>query len=242
VLGGLAYPQHMPRDTLTRDQIVRVAIDLLDAEGIEGLSMRRLGERLDSAATAVYWHVKSKDNLVVLSGDAVFGEVALPDVGEVGWRMAAAGMANDLYAIIARHLWLIPAMSTHLIYGPGKARYDDHALSVYEAAGFSGAEADWALSTVYFLVLGRSLGEAAWDASRRRQVRDGIDEGAQTPVSEIALQFPRLRARLAASGNIASVALPDQSFEFGLHAILDGLEARLAARRQASPKARVVVP
>ena len=50
----------MPRDTLTREQIVRAAIDLLDAEGLEGLNMRSLGTRLGSAATAVYWHVGSK--------------------------------------------------------------------------------------------------------------------------------------------------------------------------------------
>ena len=43
-------------ETLTRDQSVQAALELLDAEGLEGLSMRGLGRRLDSAATAVYWH------------------------------------------------------------------------------------------------------------------------------------------------------------------------------------------
>ena len=57
----------MPRDTLTRGQIVQAAIELLDAEGLEGLNMRALGQRLGSSATAVYWHVGSKENLIALA-------------------------------------------------------------------------------------------------------------------------------------------------------------------------------
>src|SRR2546430_17418946 len=78
----------MPRDTLTREQIVSAAIDLLDAEGLEGLNMRALGQRLGSAATAVYWHVGSKDNLIALAADQVWSEIARPDPDTAGWRGA----------------------------------------------------------------------------------------------------------------------------------------------------------
>ena len=83
------YCGSMPRETLTREHIVTVAIDLLDAEGLEGLNMRALGRRLDSAATAVYWHVGSKDNLIALAGDQVWSEITLPDLDLVDWRTAA---------------------------------------------------------------------------------------------------------------------------------------------------------
>src|SRR5687767_11371855 len=96
----------MPRDTLTRDRIVRATIELLDAEGLDGLNMRSLGERLGSAATAVYWHVESKDNLVRLAADAVWSEVELPDLGEVDWRTAGTTMATSLHAMLTRHPWL----------------------------------------------------------------------------------------------------------------------------------------
>ncbi|MDF2710501.1 MAG: putative transcriptional regulator, TetR family, partial [Nonomuraea muscovyensis] len=79
----------MPRDTLTRDQIVRTAVELLDEEGLDGLNMRSLGKRLGTVATAVYWHVKNKDDLVLLAGDHVWNEVELPDVDAVDWRTAA---------------------------------------------------------------------------------------------------------------------------------------------------------
>src|SRR5438105_244966 len=86
----MPYGGHMPRDTLTRGQIVNAAIDLLDADGLEGLNMRALGQRLGSAATAVYWHVGSKDNLIALAADEVWSEIARPDPAVVGWRAAAA--------------------------------------------------------------------------------------------------------------------------------------------------------
>ena len=70
----------VPRDTLTREQILKAAIDLLDAEGLEGLNMRALGNLLGSAATAVYWHIGSKENLLALAGDQVWNEIPLPDL------------------------------------------------------------------------------------------------------------------------------------------------------------------
>lgn len=224
----------MPRDTLTREQIVRAAIDLLDTEGSEGLSMRQLGNRLGSAATAVYWHVKSKDYLIVLAGDAVWSEIELPDPAEVGWRKAVATMAHDLHAMVIRHPWLVSAMSTHLIYGPGKARHDDHCLAVFEAAGFAGIDVDHAVQTVFTFVLGTALGEVAELAWRTRLRRSGNEEEqtqeAIARVSEIAMRFPRLRARNEAWAAGAHAATPGQDFEFGLQTILNGLQTRLAAQ------------
>lgn len=227
----------MPRETLTREQIVQAAIGLLDAEGLDGLSMRSLGTRLNSAPTAMYWHVKNKDDLVVLAGDHVFGEIALPEIDSVGWRAAATAMARDTYQMVSRHSWLVPAMSTHLIYGPNKARHDDHGLGVYEAAGFTGMDADAALATVFVFVLGRALGEAAEAAWRQRLARDGDDEqermrDVMAEVTKVASRFPRLRARIDAAADHDLTELPDESFDFGLHTILDGLERRLRPRRQ----------
>src|ERR1700730_1300057 len=106
----------MPRDTLTREQIVKAAIDLLDTEGLEGLNMRALGKRLGSAATAVYWHVGSKNNLITLAGDQVWNEIALPDLTAVDWRTAAKMMATDLLAMLTRHLWLVQVFGSHMVY------------------------------------------------------------------------------------------------------------------------------
>jgi AcrR family transcriptional regulator len=223
----------MARDTLTRDQIVSAALDLLDAEGLEGMNMRALGKRLGSAATAVYWHVGSREGLIALAADRAWAEVELPDPAEAGWRTAAYAMATSQYAMLTRHPWLVQAFGSYPLYGPGKARHDDHSLAVYEAAGFAGAKADQATSAVFTFVLGNALGPAAAASFTRKLGRDGGDVQAlmaatRAETVEIAARFPRLRARLGlASAEYA--AAPEGSFAFGLAAVLDGLDARLAA-------------
>ena len=226
----------MTRDTLTREQIVNAAIDLLDVGGLEGLNMRALGARLGSAATAVYWHVGSKDNLIALAGDQVWNEIALPDLTTIDWRTAAVQMATDLHAMLARHVWLLQAFGSFLLFGPGKARYHDHSLAIYEAAGFTSARTDQAVATVFTFVLGNALGPTAAASLSRKLHRGGGSakkrmRESMAKAREIATQFPRLRARLVTPAADYSAA-PENSFEFGLQAILDGLESQLAARRR----------
>jgi AcrR family transcriptional regulator len=223
----------MPRDTLNRELIVQSAIDLLDAEGLEGLNMRALGDRLGSAATAVYWHVGSKENLIALAGDQAWNEIALPDLTTVDWRTAATNMATDLHAMLGRHPWLVQAFGSFLMFSPGKARHDDHTLAIYEAAGFAGARADQAAATVFTFVLGNALGAAAAASLARKLSRDGGDadelmRDAMAKAHEIAATFPRLRTRLDTAAADYGAA-PDNTFEFGLNAILDGLQAHHSA-------------
>ncbi|OEJ37351.1 TetR family transcriptional regulator [Streptomyces agglomeratus] len=227
----------MPRDTLTREQIVRTAVELLDTDGLEGLNMRALGKRLNSAATAVYWHVKNKDDLLTLAGDQVWDEIRLPDLDAVDWRAAATAMARDLYAMFTRHPWLVQALATHLFHGTGKARHDDHTLAVYEKAGFIGPQADRAAGAVFTYVLGNATGPAATTSLTRRIEREGGDAdeafgAVMKDAVEAASGFPRLRDRIGSYAGTDYAEAPDATFDFGLESLLDGLEAR--ARRRAA--------
>ncbi|MGW2822992.1 TetR/AcrR family transcriptional regulator [Streptomyces sp. NPDC001443] len=223
----------MPRDTLTADRIVRAAIELLDDEGLDGLNMRSLAKRLGSAATAVYWHIKTKDDLVRLAGDAIWHEVELPDLGTTDWRTAAAAHAAGMHAMLTRHPWLVQAFGSHLLHGPGQARNNDLGLAVYEKAGFASDDADRAAATVFTFVLGSALGPAAQVSLNRRLGKNGADAeqlmaDAMTSATETAMRFPRLRERLDTTAAMEYTAAPDSTFEFGLRSLLDGFEARLA--------------
>jgi hypothetical protein len=195
--------------------------------------MRSLGNRLGSAATAIYWHIKTKDELVRLAADAIWGEIELPDPSATDWRTAATAMATSMHAMLTRHPWLGQAFGSHLLYGSGKARHDDHWLAIFEGAGFAPADADRAAATVGMFVLGSALGPAAYVSLTRRLSKNGGDAeqllaDTMARTTEIAMQFPRLRERLHTTGAEYATA-PESSFEFGLQAILDGLEVRLAA-------------
>ena len=221
----------MPRDTLTREQIVQAAIELLDAEGLEGLNMRALGQRLGSAGTAVYWHVGSKENLIALASDQVWNEISLPDLETLGWREAARQMAANLYGMLTQHPWLLQAFGSFLILSAGKARHDDHSLAIFETGGFVGTQADQAMATVFTYVLGNALGPAAAASLTRKLDRGGSDGAALirenvAKAKVIAAQFPRLRTRVN-TGAAEYGAAPEDSFHIGLEAILYGLEAQL---------------
>lgn len=223
----------MPRTTLTADQIVRAAIGLLDDEGLDGLNMRALGERLGSAATAIYWHVKTKDELVRLAADTVWSEVYLPDLEAADWRTTATTMATGLHDMFTRHPWIGQAFGSYLLYGHGNARYDDHSLALWESAGFSPTEADQAAATVLLFVLGSALSPAAMVSLTRRLARAGKDVeqtigDAMAEASAIGESYPRLRERLATTAGSEYAAAPDSTFTFGLRTILDGFAARLA--------------
>ncbi|GAB7035731.1 TetR/AcrR family transcriptional regulator [Streptomyces sp. NPDC021749] len=225
----------MPRDTLTTDRIIRAAIELLDDEGLDGLNMRSLAKRLGSAATAVYWHIKTKDDLVRLASDAVWEEIELPDLDTTDWRAAATAHATGMHAMLTRHPWLVQAFSSHLLYGPGKARHDDVGLAIYEKAGFAADDADRAAATVLVFVIGSTLGPAIELSLKHRLSKDGADAGqliadAMTRATETARQFPRLRERLNTTAATQYAAAPDDTFAFGLQSILDGFEARLTAK------------
>lgn len=224
----------MPRDTLTRDQIVQAAVELLDAEGLDGTNMRALGQRLGSAATAVYWHVRSKDDLIVLAGDRVWNEIALPEPNTLDWRSSATQLASELYAMLCRHPWVVQAFGTYMMYGLGKARYNDYALGLYEAAGFSQTEADRAVTAIFTFVLGNALGLAAATSMARKLDRQGaraqeLARDSMAKAGEIAAQFPRLRARFGTPA-AEYAASPENTFEVGLRALLDGLDAQLVRR------------
>ncbi|TDD32221.1 TetR/AcrR family transcriptional regulator [Actinomadura sp. KC06] len=166
---------------------------------------------------------------VLLATDRVWGELALPDPAAVGWRAAATAMAADLYGMFTRHPWLVQAFAAHVVYGEGKARHDDHHLAVYEAAGFTGARADQAAAAVFTYVLGNAAGAAASASHARRLARDGAKaeeqlNDAMTKAQEIAMNYPRLRARLDTAAAADYAAAPAETFEFGLQALLDGLE------------------
>lgn len=105
------------------------------------------------------------------------------------------------------------------------------SIAICEAAGFTGARADQAAATIFTYVLGNALGPAAAAALTRKLGRAGGNARKRmrdnmANARKIATQFPRLRVRLKTAAAEYSAA-PEDSFEFGLQAVLHGLEAQL---------------
>jgi AcrR family transcriptional regulator len=230
-----ARPQRPRREQppLSREQIVAAALDLLDAEGLDALSMRRLGTRLSAGATSVYTHVTNKDELLELVVDRVYGEVEPPAADDpAGWYAAVARYAHSLRATVLRHPWIASVLSeTGVAYlGPNVIRQSEAVLTAFEQGGFSLEAADLGLNVVVAYVIGRSSAEAAWLA---KLARSGQDERAWAarlwPAAEQAVrEHPRLRELYAARRGQDMASGRDAEFADGLACVLDGLAARAA--------------
>ncbi|RZQ62364.1 TetR/AcrR family transcriptional regulator [Amycolatopsis suaedae] len=218
------------RPGLSREQIVAAALELLDGEGVDALSMRKLGTRLGAGATSMYTHVASKDELIELVVDEVYGEVEPPEPDEY-WRSAVTGYAHSLRSALLRHPWMGSVLGEAGVayLGPNMLRLTEAVLATFEAGGFGLEAADRALHAVVAYVVGVSTSEAAWLTTL---ARSGQNEQEWTdrlwPAAERAVRdYPRQRQLYAARRNRDRGADRDEEFAVGLDCVLDGVTARL---------------
>ncbi|WP_440071020.1 TetR/AcrR family transcriptional regulator [Streptosporangium sp. OZ121] len=223
--------------TLSRAQIVRAAMELLDAEGLDALSMRRLGARLGSGTTSVYWHVANKDELLELVLDEVYGEFTVLNVQETTWRNAASSFAYGIRQALFRHPWVISFIGTTPAIGPNAMRMMSGLVATFDHAGFRGLDQDYAASTLMAYVLGITAPELSWRSmlDRTGLTSNELNESIQPMVEKAAADHPELAARYAEFRCMDVDTTRALNFDFGLTCLLDGLEARL--NRAASPPA-----
>ncbi|MBO2465802.1 TetR/AcrR family transcriptional regulator C-terminal domain-containing protein [Actinomadura sp. LCR2-06] len=224
-------PQRARREqpTLSRDQIVDAALELLDAEGLNGLSMRRLGTRLNSGATSVYWHVANKDELLELALDRVMAEVAVPapDGGDGGWRDAVAGYARSLRAMIHRHPWTVPLFGAQPMIGPNATRVLEEVIIAFDGAGFTGMDLENAMSLVADYIIGAAGSEASWQGTHGGATGEDWMRTLGPYLAEITDRHPRLAAHVRDVWAKETGDILESRFTYGLTCLLDGIEARV---------------
>jgi len=213
---------------LSRAAIVREAIVMLDAEGIEALSMRKLGARLNAGATSLYRHVATKDELMELAVDEVFAEITVPPADGPDWRAAATEAARSFRATALRHPWLSSVLGqAGLAYlGPNLMSFSDRLAALFAAAGCP--EPSGAIDTVLSYVIGMSTTEAAWLTT---VARSGESEEAfitrLMPAAERAAAGYEHLVDARAVGLVDPVDLRNSKFAYGLEVVLDGLALRI---------------
>ncbi|MFE6892144.1 TetR/AcrR family transcriptional regulator [Streptomyces sp. NPDC057694] len=210
-------PHRPQREQLTREQIVAATLELLDAEGVEALSMRRLGTRLNAGAASLYRHVANRDELIQLAVDEAFGELTpSPTANRAQWRAAASRTASDLRQMVLRHPWIGPELGqVGLLHsGPQAMRTTSGLLAQFEAAGFPEGEQDMAAGALMSYVIGTAIAEAAFlsligpsGVSEQEWVAEHSPDAVESP-------DPR--------------QVREDRFRYGLDRVLDGLAARLA--------------
>lgn len=199
---------------LTRERVLEAALALADAEGLDALSMRRLGQALGVEAMSLYRHVADKEDLLDgLHGAVLAGLPPLPSRG--GWRARAEAAARGLREALRRHPRLALLFASRPAVAPASLALFDAVLGVLEEAGLSRGDA---LRGVHAL-LAYVVGSCLWHGA--------IDRG---PTAEAVAGHPRVAA--AFSLLLEEGWDQDAEFELGLAALLDGLAARVRRGRR----------
>jgi AcrR family transcriptional regulator len=219
------------RATLTREMVLRAAVELADERGIEMLSMRKLAEMLGVEAMSLYNHVANKDDLLDGMVETVIAEVDLPDA-TTPWKDAMRRRAVSAHAMLLRHPWASLMVVSRINVGPAMLRYLDATLGSLRSAGFSYAMADHAMSVLDSHVYGFTLLKAHFPIDEDEYAKAA---GQYLPMLPAEL-YPHARALTeeVSSGRHSGV----NEFTFGVDLLLDGLGRLLADSPRPSPKRR----
>ncbi|MDR3082636.1 MAG: TetR/AcrR family transcriptional regulator [Streptomyces sp.] len=219
---------------LDRDRITEATVRLLDAEGLGKFSMRRLAAELNVTAMSVYWYVDTKDDLLELALDAVFGEMRLPGAdSDEDWRDQLRALAAEYRALLVRHPWVSPLTGTFLNIGPRAIAFSLTAQRVTELTGLPAYGQTGAIAAVFQFVYGFGTIEghfiercATAGMSQDDYFRQAMSAGTENPA--LGEMTHRTADLMEASGRDTVKEMREQDFTFALETLIAGIEAMVA--------------
>ncbi|HYW27144.1 MAG TPA: TetR/AcrR family transcriptional regulator C-terminal domain-containing protein [Terriglobales bacterium] len=215
---------------LSRDEVVRAAMKLADAEGLEATSMRRIATELDAGTMTLYGYVSDREALHAAMLDEALAEIELPGQRTGSWRADLELAARQLRGVCRRHPWLAQLLgNTPVLYAPRWIPTLEFSLAALEPFGLDVRHAAAIGRLVNNYVVGATLREtseipasgAADDPAYRAAVRaylQQVESSGRYPT------FGRLVREMLDGRDLT----PDENFDIGLSCLLDGIEAQLS--------------
>ncbi|WP_410814750.1 TetR/AcrR family transcriptional regulator C-terminal domain-containing protein [Micromonospora sp. 067-2] len=224
---GRAEPvdvRRVPARGMTRDQVVRTATGIADAEGLPALSMRRIATELDVPTMSLYRYVRGKEQLLLLMADAAFAAHRLPRTFPPGWRAQLDLLCRLQWSIYRRHPWLAQVISlTRPVMAPHAVAHTEWALRALAGHGLDQHTQLHLAAALANHVRGTAVNlEREAEAEQDTGLTDDEWMVAQADTLGALLaagEFPHL-ARLTRSTVDLNV---ESLFEFGLQRLLDGI-------------------
>jgi AcrR family transcriptional regulator len=204
---------------LSRERVLRAAIEVADGEGIEALTMRNLARALGAEAMSLYRHVRDKDDLLDGIVDLVYAEIPLPDSG-TPWLAAMRERAVATRAVLLRHRWSVGLMESRRFPGPANLRHHDAVVGILVGAGFDARSATHAYNLVDSYIYGFVLQEQSLPFSSADEL---AEVGAEMLAGADPDAYPHL-ARVSAELLAAGFDYADE-FEVGLDLVLGAIRS-----------------
>jgi AcrR family transcriptional regulator len=233
-----------PKPGLSVAAIVAAAIAVADTDGLAGLSMRAVAERLGVTAMALYTYVPGKDELVDLMYDGAHAELpARYDLGQ-GWRAAVTSWATDLVGFYVRHPWALQVSFARPVLGPNEQAVVEALARVLRQADLPAAVARRVVSLLFYVARGTAqtvaesrqaaaggASEQAWWTSRTAALRQVAPDFAQRfPDSAWLTSAGTTRRQDDAIPYLEHEAM--EAFTVGLTVLLDGIQTAMARDRR----------
>ena len=204
---------------LNRSQIVEAALELLDAQGLSGVTTRKVAERLGIKSASLYWHVRDREELLDLLSDRIVADARWPAASS-GWREKVEGLMHEYLRCLLAHRDAARVAAGRSATGPNRLRGAEMLLGALLDAGLSEFESIDAGLVLTTYVVGFAL---------EHQAAATASVGGRQLDDEFLAAYPTL-------GRLAEVRPVTSSDRFGegLRLILDGVEARIRAAAAAS--------
>ena len=210
------------RSRISQEDLIQSAIQVLDDEGFDGLTMRRVAGHLGIKAASLYNHVRNKGELLALVADTLCGQIA--ELEKRGpWRQQLETVAIQFRQVLLAHRDGARVLAATPPLGPMRLRIMEQILNALVTAGFSAVEATDAASVHNSYVVGFVLDETLGRPRDARSVRRMSAETKRWFQSLSIAEYPTI---VSLADQLAD-ATPDERFQFGVRALLDGYEIRL---------------
>jgi AcrR family transcriptional regulator len=198
-----------PRVPLTRRSIVDAAMLIVDADGLDALTMRRLAGDLGVATTAIYWHLRTRDEVLMGMLEVAVDELETPKDDGCPWQDDIIDLCRSMRALLLRHPW-IPLVRREFP-GVSVPHYLKALYTVGQRAGFDADETVHIARMLGTFVVGSAL-RAAGSPPQEGERETTLVRWAELGEQELLELMPAL-ARID----------DDAVFERGLHYLVDGL-------------------
>jgi AcrR family transcriptional regulator len=209
--------KHAP---LSRERVLKAALELADGGGFHSLSMRKVAAKLRVEAMSLYNHVANKEDLIDGLVDIVFSEIEVPEPGSVDWRTAMRSRALSVRAALQRHRWAVGLMEGRMSPGPANIANHNAVIGCLREGGFEFRDAVHAYSVMDAYIYGFALQERGLPFDTPEETAKVMREQRQNvPSMDDYPYLVETAAELEKAGYDYDV-----EFLFGLDLILDGIE------------------
>jgi AcrR family transcriptional regulator len=210
---------HRPPRALTRERVVAEALAIIGSDGVDALSMRALAARLGVVPSALYRHVRSKEQLQDLVLDAVLAEIDLRADRSLTWAEQVTALAGRLRAVLEDHPGIAGLLKSRDLISPHSLALAEAFLAPLHEADLPSRQAVLAYRLIYDYTVGFALGDRATAGEQRLQNAQTSRQLAAFLRSLPADRFPAL----AAIGEQVWTSDRDERFSASMKTIITGL-------------------